>query len=132
MGITFKVEHEPEFTVEQLAMQLAEALQGAFNSKKDAMSFTEQMQVEGRKIADLEFTVRQVEHHLKNPPKEKTSRMDPLDTYDLGAIQDQIQEAKERRKDWAQRNSDALQKATELDARAAVIQGEIAQRRATG
>jgi len=128
MGIRFEVTTEPEFTIEELALQLAEALHGGINAKRDADSFANQMQVETRKIAELEFLIRQVESFHKNPP-EKISRMEPLATYSLESLNEQINESKHLRSEWAERQTEclkAIQKYKETEAR---LQKELTDRR---
>lgn len=127
MGIRLEVTTHPQFTVEELAFQLAEAMQGAIVCQRDAEAFGNQMQIENRKIAELEFVIRQVEAFHKNPPSE-VSRMEPLMSYDIEKLREEIQEAKVLRTKWAEERDSALQKVARHKAEQGRLQGEINSR----
>jgi len=127
MGITFKIEHHPEFTAEQLALQLGEVLQGSFDSQKEAATFAEQAVAEGRKISELEAVLAKVEAY-RSDPFTKTSRMNPLATYDLNAIGAQIKEARKCQESLLEMQSATLERAVSLQKKSAELQREIGLR----
>lgn len=94
MNVTFKVETHPEFTVEQLAIQLAGALQGTMSAQEDTTVFQEDIRTQRRKIMDLQLLLTQIKAFRDNPPA-KISRMEPLMQYDKKAIQKEIVEITE-------------------------------------
>lgn len=128
MGYRLEVTTHPQFSTEELALQLAEALHGGINARRDADSYANQMQIENRKVAELEFLVRQVEAFQKNPP-ENVSRMEPLATYNIDSLKEQIEEAKALRAKWADMQSESLRSVQYYKETEARLQKELAERR---
>jgi uncharacterized small protein (DUF1192 family) len=128
MGIKLEVTTHPEFTVEQLAFQLAECLQSKHNALLDADVFSSQIRIESQKVFSLQNILYEVKRFQQNPP-ERISRMDPLATYKVTDIMNEIELAKKRAEDWTNRSSEAMAKVTELDKRLAQLQKEISSRR---
>lgn len=128
MGYRLEVTTHPKFSTEELAQQLAEALHSGINARRDADTFANQMQIENRKIAELEFLVRQVEAFHKNPP-EKVSRMEPLASYDIDSLKEQIEESKRLMSEWADKKSESLNSVQKYREEEARIQKELSDRR---
>jgi len=129
MQVRFDVKTHPQFTVEQLAVQLAESLQGSFDAQKEVQTFSAQVDTEKRKIFQLEDILLKVREFKKAPPG-KISRMDPLATYQAQDIESDINTAKERLSDWNKRSVEASEKAVDLQKTANRLQLEIGKRNA--
>ena len=127
MSIRLVATTHPQFNTEELAFQLAEALHGEINCQRDADAFANQMVVENRKIAEIEFLIRQVEAFHKNPP-EHISRMEPLASYDISSLQTQAEEAKSLRGEWADKKSMSLVLAYKYKEDQARLQKELSDR----
>lgn len=130
MGIRLEVTTHPQFSTEELAIQLAEAMHRGINARRDADTFANQMQIENRKISELQFLVRKVEDFNRNPP-EHVSRMEPLASYDIESLKKEIDEAKELRAEWANKQSEALKVVQDSKAEEARLQRELAERRSS-
>lgn len=131
MGIKLVATYEDPVSSADLAIYLAEALQGVQNAERDAAAYLSEMQTENQKLIQLTFTLDQVKRYQKNPPP-NPSRMDPMLSYDLDAIEDQIQECRNRVQRWTQTREDALNKVVELQTEMARLQTELLERKKRG
>jgi len=131
MSIKLVVTEEPAVSTRDLALFLAEALQGISNAEMDANAFTQQMQIENQKLSQLRFTLDQVKAYRKNPPP-NPSRMDPMLEYDLDAINAEMQLCRERVQEWSGIKEESLNKARSLKAESVRIQNELMERRKRG
>jgi len=128
MGIRLEVTTHPNFTVEDLAMQLAESLQGSFDAQQDVQTFGAQKEVERTKVAHLEGTLKEVKEFKEHPP-EKVSRMDPLATYNVKMLHADIDVANKRLADWEERILVASDKMVSYQKDSARLQMELKQRK---
>lgn len=131
MGIELKVTHEPLVSTRDLALHLAEALQSTIFAEKDAAEYLNQIRTENQKLSQLRITLDQATRYQANPPP-NPSRMDPLLQYDLGMIQEEIDQCRDRVEEWTRLREDFLNKAQELKAETARIQKELAERKKRG
>jgi len=99
MGIRFEVTALPQFSVEELAVQLGESLQGSIDGQNDIRTYQEQIRVERRKITELELLITQVESFRSNMPV-KVSRMEPMMQYDLDSLKEEVKVSNDRITDW--------------------------------
>ena len=99
MGVRFEVTTAPKFSVEELAIQLADALQSSSDAQNDVTTYNEQIIVERRKISDLEILSVKVQSFRDNMP-EKVSRMEPMMQYDLVAMGEEAATSKASIEDW--------------------------------
>lgn len=123
--------YQPLVSDRDLALHLAEALQGIADQERDASAYLQQVQVENQKLTQLRFTLDQAKRYQNNPPP-NPSRMDPLLSYDLDDLQKQINECKTNAARWTEIRENALNKAQELKAESARIQAELRDRRKRG
>lgn len=127
MGIRFEVTHEPTVSTKDLAIHLAESLQGVMDAERDAAEYLRQIQTENQKLSQLRFTIDQVKRHRKSNPVQ-TSRMDPMFEYDLDALKLEAQECKDRAAEWSRIREENLLKAAELKRKSTELQLELKER----
>lgn len=125
--IGLKVETHPKFTLEELASQLADYLQGSVDAQNDVLAYQEQIRTERRKIQNDKILVDQIKTFRSNPPK-KISRMEPMMQYDLKAIEDEIALAEQRITDWNDLIKTADEKLKRCQAESLRIQKELKER----
>lgn len=131
MGIELKVETHPQFTVGELATQLAESLQGAVDAQGDVLTYQEQSRIERKKCIELEVLTDQIVAFRKNPPQ-VVSRMEPMMQYDLPSMEEQIKESKDRIEQYNEIVKAAQNKIKRCQQDTVRLQKEIADRRLTG
>jgi hypothetical protein len=138
--IGLRVEHsKPEEQAQRLAVQLAEALTGEANWRRDADTF-------GRKANEFEATavgLLEVLRRIKERDRifaegreyKSTSRMDPILTYNKDAVLKQYNQTKEQAAEF-QKNSkqflklseDARKSAEDIQRKIKLIQDEMAKK----
>ena len=77
--------HKPE----ALASYLAQYLQAVINHTNDSQVYAKRANIERQKAIDLRDLAKQVEARHSGARPKKISRMDPLDSYDPGALSTQ-------------------------------------------
>lgn len=125
MGLRFEVTTHPEFTVEELANQLANNLQNAANAQADVIVYQEQIRTEKRKIAEESILMDQIKTFRANPPA-KISRMEPMMQYDLEMMEKELALTHDRISDWEKMIEEAIEITQECQKETIRLQKEIA------
>ena len=127
MQVRFEVVNHPEFTVEELAVQLAESLQGSMDSQNDARVYQEQIRTEKRKIVDEGALVARIQDWRSNPPS-RVSRMEPMMQYNLDMMKYEIEIASTRIEEWKELIATSEAKTKQCQQDTIRLQKEIAGR----
>jgi uncharacterized membrane protein YgaE (UPF0421/DUF939 family) len=122
--IGFKIEVNDGNTPKTLAIKLAEAMQNSINYRNDARAFREHSQFEVEKAKNLKRVLVQLKEREKNPPT-KVSRMDPLAEYNKEAVEQEIDQAMQRCREFAEMANDRETDASQEDQKAIALQRDI-------
>jgi len=122
--VGLKVETEPVVKPQDLAIQLVESIENASLHRNNAKAFREHSQYEGGKIRTLNDVLFQLKERKRNPPV-KVSRMDPLGEYNVDMIHKEIQQAKERQIEFANKASKEETLAVAEDGKTMKLQKDI-------
>lgn len=99
MSIRLEVTTLPKFTTEELAIQLANSLQGASEAQSDTIVYNEQIRTDKQKLIKLNLFIRKVVDFRNNPPK-FISRMEPMMGYDLEEMERELELTENRINKW--------------------------------
>jgi len=125
MGLTLRVDREPE-DPRKLAVQLAEALQGAADNKSEAETLRSAAKAERSKAMSTRDTmVRVREYRRSTPPDAPRRRMDPMAEYDLSAMETERQQQTARAEHLRTKADEHEQESKKQGARVKEIQLKI-------
>ncbi len=88
-------------TIEELARQKVEAMQGNYLRMQDSAAYRLQAANERSKVHSFKDVIFRLKERARNPVA-NPSRMDPLNSYNLEAVQKELEEAQERSKEFEQ------------------------------
>jgi hypothetical protein len=96
-GHGFKIERtNPEKDAQRLAIRLGEAIQAGRVAQQNADFYNQEVLRIVEEKQELEELLRRVRRRDAGEPVISTSRMDPMKTYDAGALQLQIRTTDEK------------------------------------
>jgi hypothetical protein len=115
----------------KLAMQLAAAYEGALAGDAEAAAFDQQAVVEDAKATQLVELLDKLREY-RSRPAPAGRRMDPMATYDVEALKDEIAVLCERAHDLRMRAAAARDVARKCRADVPMLQEKIARANAAG
>lgn len=123
---------------QRLALQLAEAMHRVGEAQNDAIAFGEFASSETMKASEL----RDLMHRIKtegrenvrtfNPKTGKPRRMDPLQEYDLGALQTEIDLRRRRAQEFREKANEAKSIVSDSRREADMLQRKLRKLREAG
>lgn len=125
-------------TDSELAHLKVESMQNAMLRQQDAAAYKIQAASERTKGRELVITIHGFkEYWKKRPPKDKRSRMEPYESYDLGMCEEELKVVKQRAQDFEMRSAEYqadaerhARETAELDERLRKLQREGKSREA--
>lgn len=138
--ISLKIEHsDPEKSPERLATKLAEAYNNMALFERQAIDYRRQAADERRKGADIQGVIvrlkewrKQLAKDLENGIERKISRMEPMMSYDLEALQKELEMYKENSIKFHKMSDDFQSKADQARRDTVMLQLDIKKANSKG